>query len=195
MADKRKVILVTDGDRIAKEAVETAAKNIGARCISSSWGNPTRLSGEQLANQILKAKHDPIVVMVDDRGYNGEGPGETAIRYLANHPDIEILGVVAVASNTEGIMGIEVNESVSSSGKIVNCPVDKNGFITDGNLTGLRGDTVEILEELKFPVVVGIGDIGKMGGSDDARRGAPLTTKALQEVLNRSGYVGNSCSS
>lgn len=44
---KRKVILVTDGDLVAKKAVETASRNIGARCISCSAGNPTRLSGEQ----------------------------------------------------------------------------------------------------------------------------------------------------
>ena len=31
--NKRKVILVTDGDTIAKEAVEKAAANIGGRCI------------------------------------------------------------------------------------------------------------------------------------------------------------------
>ncbi|MCL6636019.1 MAG: stage V sporulation protein AE, partial [Peptococcaceae bacterium] len=35
-AGKRKVIIVTDGDRIAKRAVEVAARNVGARCISCS---------------------------------------------------------------------------------------------------------------------------------------------------------------
>jgi stage V sporulation protein AE len=39
-------------------------------------------------------------------------------------------------------------------------------------------------------VVVGIGDIGKMDGSDDPDRGAPLTTRALKEILSRSGFNG-----
>ncbi|HHW49425.1 MAG TPA: stage V sporulation protein AE, partial [Clostridiaceae bacterium] len=45
--EKRKVILVTDGDSVAKEAVEIAASNIGARCISDSAGNPTVLTGQE----------------------------------------------------------------------------------------------------------------------------------------------------
>ncbi|MBM7854691.1 stage V sporulation protein AE [Desulfohalotomaculum tongense] len=192
MADKKKVILVTDGDRIAKEAVEVAAKNIGARCISCSWGNPTRLTGEQLVDQIIKAPHDPVVVMVDDRGFQGEGPGESAMRYIVQHPDIEVLGVLAVASNTGGVKGVLIDQSVTNQGVLVNGPVDKNGFCCVDGSTGLHGDTVEILREIKLPVVVGIGDIGKMCGEDDANCGAPITTKALQEVLNRSGYFGKS---
>lgn len=191
MGEKKKVILVTDGDRIAKRTVETAARNVGARCISCSWGNPTKLTGEQLANQILKAPHNPIVVMFDDRGIQGEGPGESALRYIADHPDIEVLGAVAVASNTDGVEGATVNESITNRGSIVHAPVDKEGYCCGDSCTSLYGDTVEILNELKLPIVVGIGDIGKMNGADDVCYGAPLTTKALQEVLNRSGYIVN----
>ena len=36
----KKVILVTDGDEIAKAAVERAAQNLNLRTISSSAGNP-----------------------------------------------------------------------------------------------------------------------------------------------------------
>ncbi|WP_031515241.1 stage V sporulation protein AE [Desulfofalx alkaliphila] len=190
MADKKRVILITDGDRIAKEAVETAAKNIGARCISCSWGNPTRLTGEQLSKEIMRAPHDPVVVMLDDRGFHGEGPGESALRYIAEHPDIEVLGVVAVASNTEGVEGVVVDQSITNDGEIIEGPVDKDGFRCPGNGT-MHGDTIEILKELDFPVVIGIGDIGKMCGYDDVCYGAPVTTKALQEVLNRSGYGGD----
>lgn len=46
--NKRRVILVTDGDGIAKKAVETAALRIGGRCISKSAGNPTPLSGKKI---------------------------------------------------------------------------------------------------------------------------------------------------
>jgi stage V sporulation protein AE len=66
--DKRKVILVTDGDRIAKGAVEVAAANIGGRCISASAGNPTELEGREIIELIKSAHHDPVVVMVDDMG-------------------------------------------------------------------------------------------------------------------------------
>ncbi|MTI79370.1 MAG: stage V sporulation protein AE [Firmicutes bacterium] len=194
MASKRKVIIVTDGDKVAKRTVEVAAKNIGARCISCSWGNPTRLAGEQLVEQITRAAHDPVVVMLDDKGIQGEGAGEVALRYICEHSDIDVLGVVAVASNTEGVEGISVDESVDNHGLILNGPVNKNGFCCIDGSTELHGDTVEVLRELQIPVIVGIGDIGKMCGFDDAQYGAPITTKALQEVLNRSGYLGKNFS-
>ncbi|MBO8138548.1 MAG: stage V sporulation protein AE [Desulfotomaculum sp.] len=192
MSGKRKVIIVTDGDLIAKRAVEIAAHNIGVRCISCSWGNPTRLSGEQLAELILSAAHDPVVVMVDDRGFHGEGTGESVMRYITEHPDIDVLGVVAVASNTEGAAGVAADECITNNGLIVTSPVDKKGFQCVNDQT-LHGDTIEILQELDVPVIVGIGDVGKMCGCDDADYGAPITTTALKEVLNRSGYLGEGC--
>jgi stage V sporulation protein AE len=39
------------------------------------------------------------------------------------------------------------------------------------------------------PVVIGIGDIGKMDGADDVKKGAPLTTKALRTIMERSGSL------
>ncbi|KJS18316.1 MAG: stage V sporulation protein AE [Peptococcaceae bacterium BRH_c4b] len=189
---KRNVILVTDGDRVAKRAVERAAENIGARCISSSAGNPTRLSGEQIVNMIMSAPHDPVVVMLDDRGKQGTGQGERALEYIAAHPDINVLGALAVASNTLYTAGTTVDESVTSEGSIVSGPVDKLGHQRPGTDHYLEGDTVEILDRLNIPVVVGIGDIGKMDGADDPDRGSPLTTKALREIMDRSGFVENS---
>ncbi|MDD2554700.1 MAG: stage V sporulation protein AE [Desulfotomaculaceae bacterium] len=179
-ANKRKVILVTDGDQIAKAAVETAARNIGARCISCSAGNPTTQSGEELVNLIKSAPQDPVVVMLDDRGYNGTGRGEEAMAYIAGHPEIQILGVLAVASNTAQVNGCVVDLSVSRDGQIIEEPVDKLGRPGD---YPLKGDTVESIDRLDIPLVVGIGDIGKMDGADDVEKGAPLTTKALQSIL------------
>ena len=187
---KRSVILVTDGDLVAKKAVEKASHNIGARCISVSAGNPTRLSGEQLVAQIKKAPHDPVVVMLDDKGYLGQGKGERALEYLATHPEISVMGVLAVASNTECAGGVAVDCSVTSSGVVSQTAVDKSGREKIYSPDLLTGDTVENLGGLNFPVVVGIGDIGKMDGADDPDRGAPLTTRALKEILNRSGYHG-----
>lgn len=182
---KRKVILVTDGDRIAKGAVEMAARNIGARCISRSAGNPTTRSGEELVELIKTAPRDPVVVMLDDRGFNGMGRGEKAMAYIARHQDIQVLGVLAVASNTEKVCGCRVNASVSSSGRVIEGPVDKCGRPKQ-NL--LEGDTVEVVDSLNIPLVIGIGDIGKMDGADEVEKGAPLTTKAFKTILDRSGF-------
>jgi len=182
---KRKVILVTDGDRIAKGAVETAALNIGARCISRSAGNPTTRSGEELVELIKTAPKDPVVVMLDDRGFNGMGRGEKAMAYIARHQDIQVLGVLAVASNTEKVCGCRVNASVSRSGRVIEGPVDKCGRPKQHLL---EGDTVEVVDSLNIPLVIGIGDIGKMDGADEVEKGAPLTTKALKTILDRSGF-------
>lgn len=187
---KRKVILVTDGDLAAKRAVEAASGEIGARCISCSAGNPTRLSGEQLVSQIKKTPHDPVVVMLDDKGYHGQGKGERALAYLASHPEIEVLGVLAVASNTELTGAVDVDCSVTSSGQISPMAVNKSGHVKKDLTSSLTGDTVEVLDSLNIPVIVGIGDIGKMYGADDPERGAPVTTRALKEILHRSGYNG-----
>ncbi|MCL6612117.1 MAG: stage V sporulation protein AE [Peptococcaceae bacterium] len=185
---KRNVILVTDGDRAAKRAIEAASRNIGARCISCSAGNPTRLTGEQLVALIKEAPHDPVVVMLDDRGFHGRGKGERALEYLAGHPGIRVLGVLAVASNTEFTESVEVDCSVTSRGGITPAAVDKNGEVAAGGAALLSGDTVEVLGKLDIPVVIGIGDIGKMNGADDPDMGAPLTTRAFEEILDRSGF-------
>jgi stage V sporulation protein AE len=182
-ACKRKVILVTDGDRIAKSAVEVAAKNIGARCISASAGNPTRLSGEELVRLVKQAPNDPVVVMLDDRGYNGEGRGERALAFITGHPDIQVLGVLAVASNTENVSGCTVDASITESGQIIAGAVDKNG---KPKPNPQEGDTLEIIDKLDLPLVIGIGDIGKMDGADEAGKGAPLTTRAFQTIINNS---------
>ena len=186
---KRKVILVTDGDSIAKKTVELAAKNIGARCISCSAGNPTPIGGEKLVNMIKSAPHDPVVVMLDDKGYLGSGKGERALEYIYQHPEIEVLGVLAVASNTEFTTGAHVDASVTRDSRVVSAGVDKMGWQHSGSDDQvIYGDTVEILNQLNMPVVIGIGDIGKMDRMDDPQFGAPVTTMALKEILNRSGF-------
>ncbi|MDF2854488.1 MAG: stage sporulation protein, partial [Neobacillus sp.] len=100
MSTRRRVILITDGDEYAKRAVERVAHDIGGRCISLSQGNPSILSGEQLVDLIKAAAHDPVLVMFDDSGLEGEGAGERALKYVANHTDIEVLGIIAVAAKT-----------------------------------------------------------------------------------------------
>ena len=53
---ERKVIIVTDGDSVAQQAVEIAAKNINARTISASGGNPTPLTGQKIVELIKQAR-------------------------------------------------------------------------------------------------------------------------------------------
>lgn len=178
---KRKVILVTDGDSCAQKAVETAAMNIGGRCISRSGGNPTELTGEEIVELIKTAKYDPVVVMVDDRGNTHRGPGEVAMDYIVNSKDIDILGVIAVASNTHGVKGIKVDYSIDRDGNIVRSGVDKLGNRKNDKI--VKGDTVDILNDLNAPVVIGIGDPGKMDGFDNVEIGAPIVTKAMEEIM------------
>jgi len=184
---KRKVILVTDGDLVAKAAVETAARNVGARCISSSAGNPTLKTGREIINLIRETPHDPVVVMVDDRGKIGEGKGETVLREIASAHDIDVLGIVAVASNSEGDYGVKVDYSITNNGEIVPNSVDKEGIETNSKV--LRGDTVGVINTLDIPIVIGIGDPGKMGFMDDVQMGAPITTKAFLEILKNQDIV------
>ena len=184
---KKRVILVTDGDRAAQKAVETAARNIGARCISASGGNPTPLNGDKLVELVKQAEHDPVVVMFDDKGSSREGKGEKALEYVAKHPELEIIGVVAVASNTEWAGAAKVDCSITKDKEVIKGQVDKYGrTVSTKNI--VRGDTVDILNGLKgkqVPYVVGVGDIGKMDGSDDPFHGAEITTKALKIIIER----------
>lgn len=184
--DKRKVILITDGDDVARDSVETVARKVGGRCISLSAGNPTPLTGPQMVDLIKQAAFDPVLVMVDDRGKSSEGQGEEVLKYVAQHPDIEVLGVVAVASNTSNARGAQVDFSVTKEGKIVDTPVDKYGN-QEKHEQLLKGDTVDVLRKLNIPVIVGVGDIGKQDGADGWQ--APITTAAVEEILRRSGFL------
>jgi len=184
---KRRVILVTDGDGIARRAVETAALRIGGRCISRSAGNPTPMSGQKILELIKQTPYDPVVVMVDDRGHTGMGKGEMAIKEIAQSPDVEILGVIAVASNTEGVNGVSIDFSVTKDGNIIENTVDKYGNKAEGKV--INGDTVDILESMDVPVIVGVGDPGKMNGKDCCDKGAPIITKAMKEIIERSSLM------
>lgn len=184
---KRKVILVTDGDEYAKRTIEYVAKQIGGRCISASQGNPTRLTGSEMVKLILQAPHDPVFIMFDDSGYVGEGTGESAMRYVTAHSDIEVLGILAVASNTHRYEWARVDVSIDRYGSLTEYGVDKYG-LSDIEIGRINGDTVYCLDSLDVPIIVGIGDIGKMCTNDDIKKGSPITKKAVELILERSGY-------
>ncbi|MFT4413243.1 stage V sporulation protein AE [Fredinandcohnia humi] len=184
---RRKVILVTDGDEYALKTIEYVAKEFGGRCISQSQGNPTTLSGSEIVKLILQTPYDPVFVMFDDSGYLGEGAGERALKYVATHAQIDVLGIIAVASKTHQTEWTKVDVNIDREGNLTEFGVDKSG-IAEHDIGRLNGDTVYCLDELNIPIIVGIGDIGKMARKDDIQRGAPITTKAVELILERSGY-------
>ncbi|MFD2679568.1 stage V sporulation protein AE [Bacillus seohaeanensis] len=187
MTTKRKVILITDGDEYAKRAVECVAKQYGGRCISSSQGNPSVLTGPEIIKLIQKAKSDPVFVMFDDSGFLGEGLGERALKFVANHPSVDVLGVIAVAAKTRQAEWTRVDVCIDKFGELTPYGVDKFG-VPELEMGKLNGDTVYSLDALNVPVIVGVGDIGKMAKRDDYKEGSPITKKAVEIILERSGY-------
>lgn len=187
--EKVRVILITDGDSVAQSVVETLAAELGLRCISASAGNPTPIDGPEIVRLLKLTPRDPVLVMFDDKGLSERGEGECALEFVATHPDVEVLGAVAVASNALDYTGARVDACVTAQGAVVNAPVNKKGEIVSNRPGGrapvVRGDTVDVLNELDLPVVIGIGDIGKMKRCDDLLYGAPVTRRAIKEILRR----------
>lgn len=187
MAKKRKVILVTDGDIYASKTIEWIAEKTGGYCVSASKGNPSALRGEELVKLILKAPREPVYIMFDDSGLVGEGPGETALAFVSKHPSIEVLGVLAVAAKTHQAEWTKVDVCIDGDGELTEFGVDKNGT-RELDVKRLNGDTVYGLDQLDLPIIVGIGDIGKMGRRDELKKGSPITMKAIELILERSGF-------
>ncbi|WP_423798998.1 stage V sporulation protein AE [Neobacillus sp. SAB-20_R2A] len=187
MSIKRNVILVTDGDEHTRRSLEQVAKTVGGRCITQSKGNPSKLSGPELVKLIKKAPHDPVLVMFDDSGIVGEGAGEKALKYVAEHEDINVLGVVAVAAKSRHEEWTKVDVSIDRDGELTPYGVDKYG-IPELEIGRLNGDTVYCLDQLNVPLIVGVGDIGKMARHDSYKLGAPITEKAVELILERSGF-------
>ncbi|UCZ54701.1 stage V sporulation protein AE [Bacillus shivajii] len=188
MISKKRVILITDGDESAKAAVRLAAEELDCSVVNESGGNPTRLSGEEIIKVILSAKKEPVLVMFDDCGHAEAGPGEIALKRVVESTEIEVLGAVAVASQSFSHEWTKVDVSINRNGDLTEYGVDKDGI--DGLEIGrIRGDTVYSLDELSLPIVVGVGDLGKMGGHDVIERGAPITKQAIELILERSGHI------
>lgn len=190
MSERRRVILVTDGDEYTKRSLEQVAKKIGGRCISRSQGNPSHLDGAELVQLIKETPYDPVLVMFDDSGIVGEGAGEQVLKYVSFHEDIEVLGAIAVAAKTRHQEWTKVNISIDRDGQLTPYGVDKFG-IPELEIGRLNGDTVYCLDELDIPIIVGIGDIGKMARHDSYKLGAPITEKAVKLILERSGFYGS----
>lgn len=186
---RRHVILITDGDDYARKSIEHIANEVGGRCISLSHGNPTTLDGQHIVKLIKKATYDPVFVMFDDSGFVGEGAGERALKYVARHKDINVLGIIAVAAKTRQAEWTRVDVCIDRDGELTPYGVDKYG-LQEMEKGRLYGDTVYCLDEIDVPIKVGIGDIGKMAKKDHYEIGSPITKKAVELVLERSGYRG-----
>ncbi len=44
----------------------------------------------------------------------------------------------------------------------------------------ITGDTVDVLNDVEIPVIIGVGDIGKMDKHDELSRGAPSPGEQLK---------------
>lgn len=128
--------------------------------------------------------------MFDDSGIIGVGPGESALMTVAQDPDIDVLGVIAVASRSRKEEWTKVDVCIDRDGELTANGVDKYGLQEFEN-GRLYGDTVYCLDRLDIPIIVGIGDIGKMAGKDDVSKGSPITKQAIELILERSGYHDN----
>ncbi|NLG80538.1 MAG: stage V sporulation protein AE [Firmicutes bacterium] len=181
---KKRVIVVTDGDGRAKAAARQAARNLGLHYIERSAGTPTLASGAALAAMAKQAPVEPVIVMFDDHGKKGKGLGERALEEFAADPEIEIVGAVAVASNTKSDRPVTVDESVTKEGEVTGGPVGKSGSPEPPGHKRLEGDTVGILSRLEIPKIVGVGDLGKMDSQDAVEKGALITTRAIREILD-----------
>jgi len=181
---KKRVIIVTDGDHAAREAIKVACANVGAYPLTITAGNPSRLTGEEVLFLIKSYPAEPVVVMVDDGGWVGEGKGEDIISYLLDaQDDISLLGVVAVAAATRRTRGVMVDCSLTRRGDKSDRPVNKLGFPEAAGHDYLEGDTTEMLFLQNGIRVVGCGDLGKMDWQDDPDKGAPVTTECLRAIL------------
>lgn len=180
------VIIVTDGDKAAQAAVEAACYDLDLFFLRLSAGNPTPVSGPEAISQVLQAPKAPVVVMVDDHGKTGIGAGEEVMECLLREPRIEVLGVAAVASDTR-VKGVPVDCSVTAQGQVVSVPVNKAGY-SQPQAGRIKGDTVEIMHKHPEVTVVGCGDLGKMNGRDDKSQGAAITSRCLQEIIDRSRH-------
>jgi stage V sporulation protein AE len=81
-----------------------------------------------------------------------------------------------------------VTAAVTREGQVVGVPVDKDGNPEPEGHRRVEGDTVDILNQLPVPLVIGLGDLGKMNDADLLEDGARITTIAVQEVLARRGF-------
>jgi hypothetical protein len=82
---RRKVVIITDGDNVARQAAETAAAQVGGRCISRSAGNPTPLRGDEIIDMIKQwgtMLPGRLPRQPPPRSGEGASPGRRGIQWM-----------------------------------------------------------------------------------------------------------------
>ncbi|GGM22449.1 stage V sporulation protein AE [Paraliobacillus quinghaiensis] len=185
----KQVIVITDGDEYARNTIDYLAKLIGGTALVQFADNPTTSSASDVIKAIQQANENPVYVLIDDAGVSGIGLGEEVLLALESDPGITIIGAVAVAAHTKNLEWSRVSFSIDQEGNVIGNGVDKEG-IAIPEIGRINGDTVYLLDQLDLPVVIAIGDIGKMNGHDDISKGSPITRKAIELILEREGIRG-----
>ncbi|MDD4571795.1 MAG: stage V sporulation protein AE [Clostridia bacterium] len=180
---KKRVIVVTDGDKTAAAAVRQAAVDLDGTFVETSIGIPTSKDKSAIFAEIAKAEKEPVLVLADDKGWQCEGSGEGLIRQIMFHPVIQLIGIVAVASDTVNGEILHITNSIDNEGNIVAKAVDKNGKTKTDSF--LVGDTLGVICGQKQLLVLGMGDPGKMCGSDEPKNGSPITAKAIAYIWEK----------
>lgn len=189
MMQTKKVIVVTDGDEYAKNVLDYLASKIGGTCLTHLSENPTVATKNEIIQAIKDAPSEPVYVLFDDAGVPGIGPGEKVLLQMAKESSVEIIGAIAVASHTRFREWSRFTFAIDHFGELVPFGVDKEG-VPEMEVGRISGDTVYCLDQLNIPTVVAIGDIGKMRGKDDVKKGAPITRKAIELILERAEFNG-----
>ncbi|SDJ66418.1 stage V sporulation protein AE [Sediminibacillus albus] len=187
MQKKKKVIVITDGDTYARKTIDFLAGQIGGTCLAYLSDNPTHASAGEVIAAVLKAKEEPVYVLIDDAGATGPGAGEKILLEISRHPEIAIIGAVAVAAHTKNIEWTRFTLAIDQDGQLTANGISKEG-IPIPEIGRINGDTIYSLDQLEIPIVIAIGDIGKMQGKDDLKKGSPITRKAIEIILERGGF-------
>ncbi|MFB1050446.1 stage V sporulation protein AE [Paraliobacillus sp. JSM ZJ581] len=181
---RKEIIIITDGDHYAREAIKYVSKQLGGTALITLADNPSKITPSEMIHAIKQASTKLVYVLIDDAGFSGVGAGEIILQALANDQSIVIIGAVAVAAHTKNKEWTRINFSIDRDGNVINDGVNKAGIPTYER-GRINGDTVYLLDQLAIPTIVGVGDIGKMDGHDDVSKGCPITTKAIELILER----------
>lgn len=185
----KNIIVITDGDEYARNVFDYLTPVIGGTCLTHLSENPTVATKSEIVQAILDAPSEPVYVLFDDAGVPGIGPGEKVLLEVAKDPHVNIIGAIAVASHTRFREWSRFTFAIDSDGELSANGVDKEG-VPEMEIGRISGDTVYCLDQLNIPTIVAIGDIGKMRGKDDVEKGAPITRKAIELILERAETNG-----
>lgn len=186
MVNNKKVIIITDGDEYARKTLDYLVNQLGGTCLSYLSDNPTKALPEEVIQAVHDAKKEPVYVLIDDAGTQGIGSGERILLALNEDPEVEIIGAIAVAAHTKNMEWSRFTLAIDHNGELIPNGVDKQG-VRLPEIGRINGDTIYALDQIDLPIVIAIGDIGKMHGRDDLKKGSPITRKAIEIILERGG--------